>query len=114
MREPGIVAGHWYEDGAYQLNIIPELGLTANSDIVSLYLQPGLGLSITRGSQTVPYTKERYTLAYEVYGEITITPIKNLEWYFEAELGNVLDTVTTNNEFGFNGTTGITWYLPAL
>ncbi|WP_277871656.1 hypothetical protein [Brachyspira aalborgi] len=40
-----------------------------------------------------------------------MTPVKNVEWYFEAELGNILDL---GKGLGFNATTGITWYLPAL
>ena len=39
------------------------------------------------------------------------TPLKNLEWYFEASIGNLnMDT----KGVAFAGTTGITWYLPAL
>ena len=105
--------------GCYSLQLMTGLGLTANSDIVSLYLEPQLGLSVTQSVPTgststdplapAVIASESYGLTYNVYAEIYITPIKNLEWYFEAQLGS--DTGTT---FGFNGTTGITWYLPAL
>ena len=91
------------------------LGLTANSDIVSLYLEPQLGLKVVQEGDAYEKVKEAYGLGYNVYAEIYITPIKNLEWYFEAEIGNALDNaVTTSGGFGFNSTTGITWYLPAL
>lgn len=93
----------------YTLNIIPALGISANSDIVSLYLEPSLGLKITGSASK--NVKEAYDLGYGVYGEIYITPVKNVEWYFEAELGNILDL---GKGLGFNATTGITWYLPAL
>ncbi|TXJ24604.1 cell surface protein [Brachyspira aalborgi] len=93
----------------YTLNIIPALGISANSDIVSLYLEPSLGLKIT-GSQ-YKNVKEAYDLGYGVYGEIYITPIKNVEWYLEASIGN-LDANTKGVSFA--GSTGITWYLPAL
>ena len=93
----------------YTLNIIPALGISANSDIVSLYLEPSLGLKITGSASK--NVKEAYDLGYGVYGEIYITPVKNVEWYFEAELGNILDLV---KGLGFNASTGITWYLPAL
>ena len=103
----------------WNLTLMPALGLTANSDIVSLYLEPSLGLKITQnGSDTDKKAKEVYSLGYNVYAEIYITPLKNLEWYFEASIGNV--GVVNNNQvvagkgLGFAGTTGITWYLPAL
>ena len=90
------------------------LGLTANSDIVSLYLEPDLGLQILQsGSANDKNIKELYSLGYNVYPEIYITPIKNLEWYFEMEIGNALN-ISAPTGFGFNSTTGITWYLPAL
>ena len=93
----------------YTLNIIPALGISANSDIVSLYLEPSLGLKITGSASK--NVKEAYDLGYGVYGEIYITPVKNVEWYFEAELGNISGLV---KGLGFNASTGITWYLPAL
>ena len=114
---------------AWDLNLVAGLGLTANSDIVSLYLEPTLGLKVNQaGSATDKNAKETYGLGYGVYAEIYITPLKNLEWYFEAELGNLESTGTatiagtaqegtakvSRNSLGFNATTGITWYLPAL
>ena len=98
-----------WEKSAWDLQLMTGLGLTANSDIVSLYLEPELGLQVIQVGHITDKVKEVYGLGYNVYAEIYITPIKNLEWYFEAQLGS--DTGTT---FGFNGTTGITWYLPAL
>ena len=115
---------NFYGGTVYDLTLMLGLGLTANSDIVSLYLEPQLGLGV---SSTAPLTAadpgtgaptparvagEDYALAYNVYAEIYITPIKNLEWYFEAELSGL--TSQNPGTFGFNGTTGITWYLPAL
>ena len=97
---------------AWNLNLVAGLGLTANSDIVSLYLEPSLGLKVNQAGSTDKNAKETYDLGYDVYAEIYITPLKNLEWYFEASIGNV-DTTTTKG-VAFAGTTGITWYLPAL
>ena len=109
--------------GVWDLNLMLGLGLTANSDIVSLYLEPSLGLKVNRavpttGSSTTPggapeaaanLSHTSYSLGYDVYAEIYITPIKNLEWYFELGLNNIQANYLT-----FAGTTGITWYLPAL
>ena len=96
--------------GAWDLNLVAGLGLTANSDIVSLYLEPTLGLKVEQPGSTDKNAKETYDLGYNVYAEIYITPLKNLEWYFEASIGNV----DTTKGLAFAGTTGITWYLPAL
>ena len=100
-----------YGTGVWNLQLLTALGLTANSDIVSLYLEPSLGLNVRQnGSGTQKNVKEVYSLGYDVYAEIYITPLQNLEWYFEASIGNVGDTPGV----AFAGTTGITWYLPAL
>ncbi len=96
---------------AWDLNLVAGLGLTANSDIVSLYLEPSLGLKVNQEGSIDKNAKETYDLGYGVYAEIYITPLKNLEWYFEASIGNV---DTTTKSLAFAGTTGITWYLPAL
>ncbi|TXJ12136.1 hypothetical protein EPJ80_09285 [Brachyspira aalborgi] len=90
------------------------LGITANSDIVSLYVQPSLGLKITQpGSATDDKVKEIYSLVWGAYAEIYITPLKNLEWYFEVDLNNG-GTTADQSAITFASTTGITWYLPAL
>ena len=105
--------------GAWDLKIIPALGITANSDIVSLYVEPSLGFQINqKGSATDNKVKELYSLYYGAYAEIYITPLKNLEWYFEVDLNNGGDSSSsasyTKNGLHFEGTSGITWYLPAL
>ena len=130
MNGKGQPTGEAWAKSAWNLNLVAGLGLTANSDIVSLYLEPTLGLKVNqKGSATDKNAKELYSLGYGVYAEIYITPLKNLEWYFEAELGNLESTGSTlpenpatqreavsvsRNSLGFNATTGITWYLPAL
>ena len=104
--------GARWATSAWDLTLAPTLGLTANSDIVSLYVEPSLGLKITQdGSATEKNVKEKYDLFYGAYAEIYITPLKNLEWYFEADINN--GGVSPNN-VDFAATTGITWYLPAL
>jgi len=99
-----------FDKNAWKLTLMPALGLSAGSDIVSLYLEPSLGLDIAGALNNGD--KDTYSLAWNVYGEISVTPIQNLEWYFEAELGD--DASGTSKILGFNASTGITWYLPAL
>ena len=103
-----------WKKGAWDLTLAPTLGLTANSDVVSLYFEPSLGLQIIQpGSATDDKVKEIYSLAWGAYAEIYITPLKNLEWYFEANVNNnAANGAITPVKFA--ASTGITWYLPAL
>ena len=105
--------GATWKKGAWDLTLAPALGITANSDIVSLYVEPSLGLKITQeGSATDSKVKELYGLAWGTYAEIYITPLKNLEWYFEADVGGA--TAPAQPTVNLAASTGITWYLPAL
>ena len=119
---PGLMGGAFatsytntaWGQSAWNLQLMPALGLAANSDVVSLYLEPSLGLKVTQsGSATDKNVKEVYDLGYAVYGEIYIRPIQSLEWYFEASIGNVQEN-SGGKGLAFAGSTGITWYLPAL
>ena len=107
-----------WETSAWDVKLLTALGLTANSDIVSLYFEPSLGLDITQSGNATQKVKETYGLAYDVYAEIYITPLKNLEWYFEASIGNMAqynnNSTSSVKALSFAGTTGITWYLPQL
>lgn len=112
-----------YDSNPWELRLIPTLGLSANSDIVSLYVEAGLGYvandtgrKLNNGANGI-----KHKLGWSSYGEIYITPVKDLEWYFEAEIGNYNfseDALLANNigdlNVQFNASTGITWYLPAL
>ena len=96
----------------YDLTIAPALGLSANFDIVSLYLEPSLGFKVTGGG-AAENVKDKANLGWGAYAEIYITPLKNLEWYFEADVSSG-DTVAKQPPVKFAASTGITWYLPAL
>lgn len=110
-----------YDSNPWELRLIPTLGMSANSDIVSLYLEAGVGYvandtgyKLNNGANGITHK-----LGWSSYGEIYITPVKDLEWYFEAEIGNYnLEGVAEGNigdlNVQFNASTGITWYLPAL
>ena len=114
LRYNGTAIGAAWKKGAWDLTLAPALGITANSDIVSLYVEPSLGLTITQlGNATDNKAKETYGLAWGTYAEIYITPIKNLEWYFEADVSGG-DATIPELPVKFAASTGITWYLPAL
>lgn len=107
-----------YDSNPWELRLIPTLGLSANSDIVSLYLEAGVGYVANDTGRKLA-NGITHKLGWSSYGEIYITPVKDLEWYFEAEIGNYnLEGVDDGNigdlNVQFNASTGITWYLPAL
>ncbi|WIH85460.1 variable surface family protein [Brachyspira pilosicoli] len=111
-------AGAGYEHNPWALNILPTLGMSANSDIVSIYVEAGLGYgAVDTGykfnSANAANTGILHSMRWNAYGEIYINPVKDLQWYFEAEIGNG-GGAFTKNTLQFNGATGITWYLPAL
>ncbi|MEI0700896.1 cell surface protein [Brachyspira intermedia] len=95
------------ERETYILSIIPTLALEASSDIVSLYLEPGIGYSIY--DDGMKGSKLNHSLAWSAYAELYITPVKDLEWYFEMDVNN-----EGNIPVNFASTTGITWYLPSF
>lgn len=110
-----------YDSNPWQLKVLPTLGMSANSDIVSIYVEAGLGYKATDTGYKLNAGNNgvKHELAWSSYGEVYITPVKDLEWYFEAEIGNY--TMGNNNvvtggsqNVQFNASTGITWYLPAL
>ena len=103
------------------------VGLNASSDIVTLYLEPRLGYSFSgkagaKGDAHDPSIN--HSLVWGAYGEIYITPVKDLEWYFEADVGSYTSTMVdqnlgvlsgyVDNAVNFAASTGITWYLPSL
>lgn len=110
-----------YDSNPWQLKVLPTLGMSANSDIVSIYVEAGLGYKATDTGYKLNAGNNgvKHELAWSSYGEIYITPVKDLEWYFEAEIGNYNEAANDVASLGdlnvqFNASTGITWYLPAL
>ncbi|WP_020004679.1 variable surface family protein [Brachyspira innocens] len=100
-----------YDSNPYVLQILPSLGLNASSDIVTLYLEPSIGYRARHNG--LKSSKVEHALRWNAYGEIYITPVKDLEWYFEAEVGNDPYAASAST-VAFNASTGITWYLPSL
>ncbi|WP_157143804.1 cell surface protein [Brachyspira pilosicoli] len=101
-----------YAANPFKFAIKPVLSLAANSDFVSLYLEPSIGYELSGDAPLkVTGAKQKLThkLTWGAYGEIYITPVKDLEWYFEADISG--DTVVPVK---LAASTGITWYLPAL
>ena len=112
--------GAGYEHNPWKLEVLPTLGMSANSDIVSIYVEAGLGYRAMDTGYKFDATKAAGTsgilhdMRWNAYGEIYINPVKDLQWYFEAEIGNGSDNYVDATGLQFNTSTGITWYLPAL
>ena len=106
------------DTGSYSFTIAPVLGLGANSDIVSVWFEPSIGYNVS-GTKNSAVTHQ---LAWGAYAELYLTPVKDLEWYFEVDVNNqnpaINDSVYNNNPpangVNFAASTGITWYLPSL
>ena len=107
-----------YDVYPYQFYITPSLGITANSDIVSLYVEPSLGYTVSGSTLKGQKGTTTHKLAWGAYTELYIRPVQDLEWYFEMNVNNSgLSYGTTeplNVPVYFETTTGLTWYLPAL
>ena len=104
----------------YNVTFELPVGLNASSDIVTLYLEPRLGYTFSGKYGANPKdTVISHRLAWGAYAELYLTPVKDLEWYFEADVGNTDDSYSSlqlisGNGVNFAASTGITWYLPSL
>uniref|UniRef100_UPI003F4B2D77 cell surface protein n=1 Tax=Brachyspira catarrhinii TaxID=2528966 RepID=UPI003F4B2D77 len=109
-----------WDKNPYDVTVQAVFGVTANSDIVSLYVEPSLGykarylgkMQYEDQDGKVNYDfKVNHYLSWGAYAELYITPVKDLEWYFEMDVNNS-DSDSTGIPVSFASTTGITWYLP--
>ncbi|WP_297208372.1 cell surface protein [uncultured Brachyspira sp.] len=108
-----------YSVKPYTIKIKPVLSLAASSDIVSLYFEPSLGYAMTSYKVRGVAETTTHALNWGAYAEMYVTPVQDLEWYFEMDVnGNVTGAQKVANAdlapVLFETTTGITWYLPSL
>ncbi|MCZ9839042.1 variable surface family protein [Brachyspira hyodysenteriae] len=113
-----------WEKNPYNVTAAAVLGLTANSDIVSLYVEPSLGYNAVYEGKFKTDSEDykvQHNLYWGAYTELYITPVKDLEWYFEMDVNNGVpklqgNPIASGNNIPvvFGANTGITWYLPAL
>ena len=107
-----------YDVSPYKFAIKPVLSLAANSDYVSLYFEPSLGYTLAGSKLKDVKQTMTHALTWGAYAELYITPVKDLEWYFEMDVnGNVTPDKKPNSVLTpvyFETSTGITWYLPTL
>ncbi|WP_157151413.1 cell surface protein [Brachyspira sp. SAP_772] len=111
-----------YDVSPFYVAVKPILSLAASSDIVSLYFEPGLGYAVTsqKRKEAGSVQETQHYLTWQAYAEMYVTPVEDLEWYFEMDVnGNVNGQQGTSANANlspvlFETTTGITWYLPSL
>ena len=117
-----------WEKTPYKVTAAAVLGITANSDVVSLYVEPSLGYTASadgkeKGAVTDPTVTHK--LYWGAYTELYIRPVQDLEWYFEMDVNNsgtkqgfqvpgFTEKLANGVPVYFEATTGITWYLPSL
>ncbi|ACN84071.1 variable surface protein - VspF [Brachyspira hyodysenteriae WA1] len=106
-----------WDSNPYDVKAQAVLGITANSDVVSLYVEPSLGYQATylgkHTSENID-SKVQHSLAWGAYAELYVRPVQDLEWYFEMDVNNGGTRQPSNIPVYFATTTGITWYLPAF
>ena len=103
-----------WDKNPYDVTAQAVLGITANSDIVSLYVEPSLGYTAVYDGKLktdAANAKLSHSLYWGAYAELYITPVQDLEWYFEMDVNNS-NSDGSNIPVHFETTTGITWYLP--
>ncbi|KLI17115.1 cell surface protein, partial [Brachyspira hyodysenteriae] len=104
-----------WDSNPYDVKAQAVLGITANSDVVSLYVEPSLGYQATYlGKMTKNGTvawdhKVQHSLAWGAYAELYVRPVQDLEWYFEMDVNNGGTRQPSNIPVYFETTTGITW-----
>ena len=109
-----------FDVSPYEVVIAPTLALEASSDIVSLYFEPSLGYSMSSYKPRRFAEETSHSLYWGAYAEMYVTPVQDLEWYFEMDVnGDVTGNqgAKTNQNLSpvyFETTTGITWYLPSF
>lgn len=104
-----------YDVSPYKFAIKPVLSLAANSDYVSLYFEPSLGYTLVGEKFKDAKQTMTHALTWGAYAELYVTPVKDLEWYFEMDVnGNAGANNANLPPVSFAASTGITWYLPAL
>ena len=107
--------------GIYKVGLALPLGLRATTDLISLYLEPSLSLTLISGKSISLMNMNKkgpfFTCGYVVYAELFITPIPDLELYLELQTGgatrwgNLDAAYNTGTALVFNTSAGIAWYF---
>ncbi|WP_295157982.1 cell surface protein [uncultured Brachyspira sp.] len=127
------IPDEYYAKEPYRIGIAFPVGFRASSDDGKMifYFEPALSLTVInakdiyqKGYENYPedsrlhYRRNNpfYTFGYVVYGELTLRPVPQLEWYTEIQTGGAtvagnLASTGVSTKFVLNGKTGISWYF---
>lgn len=107
----------FYAEKAYFFSIRPRLGLTAESDFVTLYGEPIFSYNII-GGKNMKYNGEKFNvplmqISYGLYIELYINPTKELTLFLEADMrGNSQSVLGYSSKgFSFDSCTGLQWFF---
>ena len=107
----------FYAEKAYFFSIRPRLGLTAESDFITLYGEPIFSYNII-GGKNMKYNGEKFNvplmqISYGLYIELYINPTKELTLFLEADMRGNSQSVLGYNSHGFyfDSCTGLQWFF---
>lgn len=107
----------FYAEKAYFFSIRPRLGLTAESDFITLYGEPIFSYNII-GGKNMKYNGEKFNvplmqISYGLYIELYINPTKELTLFLEADMRGNSQSVLgyRSNGFSFDSCTGLQWFF---
>ncbi|WP_302366841.1 hypothetical protein [Brachyspira aalborgi] len=107
----------FYAEKAYFFSIRPRLGLTADSDFITLYGEPIFSYNII-GGKNMKYNGEKFNvplmqISYGLYIELYINPTKELTLFLEADMRGNSQSVLGYNSHGFyfDSCTGLQWFF---
>lgn len=107
----------FYAEKAYFFSIRPRLGLTADSDFITLYGEPIFSYNII-GGKNMKYNGEKFNvplmqISYGLYIELYINPTKELTLFLEADMRGNSQSVLgySSTGFSFDSCTGLQWFF---
>lgn len=107
----------FYAEKAYFFSIRPRLGLTAESDFITLYGEPIFSYNII-GGKNMKYNGEKFNvplmqISYGLYIELYINPTKELTLFLEADMRGNSQSVLgySSTGFSFDSCTGLQWFF---
>lgn len=107
----------FYAEKTYFFSIRPRLGLTAESDFITLYGEPIFSYNII-GGKNMKYNGEKFNvplmqISYGLYIELYINPTKELTLFLEADMRGNSQSVLgySSTGFSFDSCTGLQWFF---
>lgn len=107
----------FYAEKTYFFSIRPRLGLTADSDFITLYGEPIFSYNIIGGKNMkfngVQFNVPLMQISYGLYIELYINPTKDLTLYLEADMRGNSQSVLgySSTGFSFDSCTGLEWFF---